>query len=212
MKYMMAAGWSLLMVVGSAASQALFIEGEHYTPLETPVAVADPSMIEVVEIFSYGCPHCYEFEHVLGPWSKELADDVYLKRMPAALGHQFFAQMSAAYYASKHFGVHDLMHDRIFEEIHDNRNRAIAGFDGMAAFFDQFGVPGDELEAYLRSEELAKIFSEGETALRVYPLTGVPTVIVNGKYHVNRNPHVTSYEQMLEVIDYLVDLERAAEG
>ena len=42
--------------------QGSFVAGEHYVVLDRPVPTRDNSKVEVVELFSYGCPHCYEFE------------------------------------------------------------------------------------------------------------------------------------------------------
>ncbi len=39
--------------------------------------------IEVVEVFWYGCPHCYDFEPYIDQWLASKPDDVEFLRMPA---------------------------------------------------------------------------------------------------------------------------------
>ena len=44
--------------------------GKQYVELNNPVAVSKPGKIEVVELFWYGCGHCYKFEDTINPWIK----------------------------------------------------------------------------------------------------------------------------------------------
>ena len=67
----------------SAGAQGGPVEGTHYTKLAQPVAVSTPSgKIEVIEFFSYGCPHCFALEPTLETWAKQLPPDVVFKRVP----------------------------------------------------------------------------------------------------------------------------------
>jgi protein dithiol oxidoreductase (disulfide-forming) len=50
--------------------------GKTYVELANPVPVAVPGKIEVVELFWYGCPHCYAFEPTINPWAEKLPADV----------------------------------------------------------------------------------------------------------------------------------------
>ena len=51
-------------------AQAAEAPAAPYVELANPVPVAVPGKIEVVELFWYGCPHCYAFEPVINPWVK----------------------------------------------------------------------------------------------------------------------------------------------
>ena len=75
-----------LAVAGGARAQgATPVEGKDFVRLPTPAPVAAPAgKVEVVEFFSYGCPHCYSFEPLLEPWVKKLPPDVAFRRVPAA--------------------------------------------------------------------------------------------------------------------------------
>ena len=52
---------------GVAAQAADIQAGKQYVELSSPVPVSQPGKIEVVELFWYGCPHCYQFEPTLKP-------------------------------------------------------------------------------------------------------------------------------------------------
>ena len=62
----------LVIAFGCFASFAYaegFEVGVNYDLLPIPVEPADPSKIEVVEVFSYGCPHCFDFEPAIESWA-----------------------------------------------------------------------------------------------------------------------------------------------
>jgi thiol:disulfide interchange protein DsbA len=66
-------------------AQAAEAPAAPYVELANPVPVAVPGKIEVVELFWYGCPHCYAFEpsdQSLG----QLPSDVNFVRIPAMFG------------------------------------------------------------------------------------------------------------------------------
>ena len=52
------------------------VAGQQYVELKSPVPISKPGKVEVVELFWYGCPHCYQFESTLNPWVEELPEDV----------------------------------------------------------------------------------------------------------------------------------------
>src|SRR5690606_18113024 len=82
--------FSALLAVASLLSlpahAADYQAGKHYMELSSPVPVSQPGKIEVVELFWYGCPHCYQFEPVINAWAETLPDDVNFVRVPALFG------------------------------------------------------------------------------------------------------------------------------
>ena len=78
-----------------------YIAGQHYAVIDIPVATAvqDAGAVEVVEVFSYMCIHCYTFDPLLSDWHKAQSDQVNFQRLPAVFSPawQLLAQ---AYYLS----------------------------------------------------------------------------------------------------------------
>ena len=77
---------STLNAAASEQSDALadqYLAGQHYTVLETPVATASSAVVEVVEVFSYMCIHCYTFDPMLSKWQEEQDESVDFVRLPA---------------------------------------------------------------------------------------------------------------------------------
>jgi len=189
------------------AAQSLYVEGQHYTPLDTPQPAQAP---EVLEFFSYGCPHCYEFEDSLGPWVEELPEAVTFDRVPAGLGRRFYQLMALMFHVADHMGVLNEMHPVFFEQIHVEKNRQIGSIDVLAALFEEHaGVSREQFELAANAPEVVEAFRRSEAMAPAYGLRGVPMLVVNGRYAISRNQHVTSYPQMLEVAEYLMQLEGA---
>ncbi len=188
------------------AAQLRFVEGMHYERIDEPLETPDGA-VEVIEFFSYGCSHCRDFEPHLQEWKTSLPDHVAFQAVPAGLGRQAFQQLAAIYYIADELGVLDQSHAAMFEEIHVKQNRAIMSREGLLAFFGQFGIDADALEQAMVAQGVQERFARGEAQARAAGLMGVPMVVVAGKYRVMRNQHVTDYDSMLEVIDFLVEQE-----
>ena len=56
---------SLVLALTAFSAQAAdgsWEEGRHYERLSNPVRTSNPDVIEVAEVFWYGCGHCYRFK------------------------------------------------------------------------------------------------------------------------------------------------------
>ena len=201
---------TVLLAAASAAAGAeqapRYQEGEHYSALPIAVETRDPAKIEVVEVFSYGCIHCYRLEPALDAWRQALPDDVDFHRLP--LVTQRLRPFARAFFAAETLGVLERVHVPIFEAIHDHGidmsrpqylrrlfvREADVAEDDFNSVFDSFGVQGRVNQA------------EGQG--RMYRIMATPTLVVNGRYVVEvprGGP-----EAMFLVANYLIEQERTA--
>ena len=67
--------------------------------LSTPQRQDSNGKIEVVEFFSWCCPHCYEFYPKLSRWLSTLPEDASFRRVPVGLGHPEWEALAKAFYA-----------------------------------------------------------------------------------------------------------------
>ncbi len=182
-----------------------FTEGVDYTTIETPVKTSDPDKIVVTELFWYGCPHCFRFEPYAQKWKKTIADDVVFEQIPSTL-NPGWVNHARAYYALELIGKIDLVHAQIFNGIHI-KNKRLSNRENIADYVAQFGVNKKEFKnAYNSFPVETKLRKNGKKE-RKYGISGVPSVIVNGKY-ITSGSHAGSYSRMLKIMDYLVGLER----
>jgi thiol:disulfide interchange protein DsbA len=115
--------------------------GKQYVELNNPVPVSEPGKVEVVELFWYGCGHCYKFEDTINPWIEKLPEDVNFRRIPAMFGGMWnvHGQMFIALEALK---VEHNVHAAIFNAIHV-QGKKLATPDEMADFLATQGVDKD---------------------------------------------------------------------
>jgi len=196
-------------VVADAVEQQQdsFIAGEHYIVLDEPVATRDSSKIEVVEMFSYGCPHCYELEAQITAWRKQQASDVDFWYSPAVWS-KTMGLYARAFYAARALNVMDEIHFPMFTSIVVEQ-RKLSNENELAEFFAEQGVDKEAFTEAMQSPAVIKQAKEAEARVRSYKPVGVPEIIVNGKYRVDRM-HAGGLTEMLTVTDYLVNKERAA--
>ena len=183
-----------------------FRAGQHYrvlTPVQ-PTSVA-PGKVEVAEIFWYGCPHCYTLEPYLTEWLADgIAPNAELVRIPAALNRGWQAH-ARVFYAAEALGVLDDVNEDLFREIHVNGN-PLNTEESLIAFFEGHGVSEkDFLEAFNSFAVQTKL-RQSDSRVRRYRLSGVPAIVVNGKY-VTGAEMAGSYEELFELIDYLIARE-----
>lgn len=189
-------------------AQAEDIEaGKQYVELSSAVPVAQPGKIEVVELFWYGCPHCYHFEPTINPWIEKLPQDVNFVRIPAMFGGiwdihgQLFITLET-------MQVEKQVHKAVFDAIQKD-GKKLATPEEMAEFLATQGI---DSETFLKTYNSFGVKGQVANAKRLgmaYQISGVPTMIVNGKYRFDIGSS-GGPEQALNVADQLIAKERAA--
>ncbi|MNF78987.1 Thiol:disulfide interchange protein DsbA precursor [compost metagenome] len=105
--------------------------------------------------------------------------------------------------------VEQRVHKAVFEAIHKD-GKKLATPDEMAEFLAGQGVDKD---AFLKAYNSFGVKSQMEKAKKLamaYQITGVPTLVVNGKYRFDISSS-GGPEQTLKVAEHLIDKERAAQ-
>ena len=187
--------------------------GKTYVELSNAVPVAVPGKIEVVELFWYGCPHCFAFEPTINPWVEKLPADVNFVRIPAMFGGiwdvhgQLFLTLEA-------MGVEDKVHKAVFETIHkaflnDKSGNLLKTPEEMAEFLAAQGVDKDKFLSTYNSFAVAGAVQKAKDKAKAYQISGVPTMVVDGKYRFDLGT-AGGPEQALNVADQLIAKERAA--
>lgn len=163
--------------------------------------------IEVVEVFSYTCPHCASFEPLVRAWRARQPADVKFTPVAGYFGGnpEPFAR---AYYAAEAMGLLGRTHEPMFRAIHIERTLPLMGTDNarLAAFYAQYGADPQQFASTMTSFAVeAKLKRANQFILRS-GVEGSPSVIVNGKYRVTGK----TLEDTLRITTHLVAKERAA--
>ncbi|MDI3274254.1 thiol:disulfide interchange protein DsbA/DsbL [Pseudomonas sp. MDT1-16] len=192
---------------GMNAAQAAEAPAAPYVELSKSVPVAVPGKIEVVELFWYGCPHCYAFEPVINPWVEKLPSDVNFVRIPAMFGGPWDAH-GQMFLTLEAMGVENKVHAAVFNAI-QKEHKKLVDKDEMADFLATQGVDKDKFLATFDSFAIKGKIVQAKELAKKYEISGVPTMVVNGKYRFDVGS-AGGAEQALKLADKLVDQERAA--
>ncbi len=191
---------ALSVGLASTSYAATFTEGKDYKVLVNPENIAG-NVIVVREFFWYGCPHCYNLEPHMQKWAKTRAKDVAFFQTPAAM-NPMWEQNARGFYAVQAMGMLDKTHKPLFDAIHKDGKR-LYDQDSLANWYATQGVDKAKFNSLFNSFAVtAKIELAKQGAMR-YQLTGVPAVVVQGKYVVTGEN-----EKVPQVVDFLVNKVR----
>ena len=172
------------------------------------MALAEPARsLSVEEYFSYGCIHCKNFDPTLEDWLTTLPEDVQFQRTPTAFSRAW-GVLAQAYYALEKADALEGNHEQLFKGIH-NGGRMFSNGEAIADYLDSDELPAAEFMRAFNSRDVARRLNRAEQATRRVGIRAVPTLVVAGKYRVGM---VNGERRALEVVDYLLEQERALIG
>ncbi len=188
------------------AAESQFQEGSQYQRIDPPVPIeSQQGKVEIVEMFFYACPHCYELEPKLQQWLKD-KPYVDFRRIPAIIGPSWVNQ-ARAFYMIQALPESDKLHEAFFKAIHDDGKQIYNEYSVMEFFAGQ-GIDRQKALGLYRSPEVAASVNDARLKTVKYGLRGVPAVIINGEF-VTAPYFVRNQEEMIEVLDNLVVQARA---
>ena len=197
-------GALLCLVAGGASGQ--LAEGRQYDRLKNPQPTESGGKIEVVEFFSYGCPHCAELEPILDAWLAKLPPDVAFRRVPVMFQERW-VPLAKIYYTLDALGVESKLSPEVFKAIH---GQGLA-FWNEKTFFDWAatkGVDRKQVEEVYGSFAINSKMNRARQQAQQYDIQSVPTVIVDGKFRTGSD-RVGSHVQLPGAIDELIAKARA---
>ncbi len=180
------------------------VQGQDYQLLTPPQAASTQGKIEVIEFFSYACPHCYELQRQVVKWAEQLPANATFIRVPVSFGRREWGQLSRAFYALEATDDLARLDDALFEAIHKQR-RPLFSVDQLAAWAAENGVDAGKFRAAFDSPGVSAKTMRAEQLSRDYKVNGVPSVVVDGKYLAKGRTH----EDMLKIARQLVDKSAA---
>ena len=200
----------LIVLFAAGLAHAQPKAGVEYRELSPAQPTDAAGKIEVIEFFWYGCPHCFNFEPVIEPWTKKLPKDVQFRRVPAIFNDEW-AQSARAYYTLEAIGEGVRLHKPLFDAVHQDTRLKIANEAALTEWLGKQGVDTKKFAAAYRSFSVESKVKRAGQLTQAYKIEGVPAMAVNGKYVVITD-NIKSFEQMLAVADYLIDQTRMKGG
>ncbi|WP_394209846.1 thiol:disulfide interchange protein DsbA/DsbL [Psychrobacter piscatorii] len=194
----------LAMAIGLAsmgAQAADYVAGKDYRVLDNPEKISGDAII-VREFFWYGCPHCNALNPHMEKWAKTKDKDVAFFKTPAALNPVWEAN-ARGFYAAQLLGFESKTHDALFDAINKDGKKL---FDqaSLSKWYASKGVDEKKFNSLYNSFAVGTKIGRSQEGAKRYQITGVPSVVVQGKYVVTGEN-----AKVAKVVDYLVDKTRA---
>ena len=182
-----------------------FKAGVHYELLDNPTKVRDPSKIEVTEVFWFGCNHCYALEPYIARWKRDMPLDVTFIKSPATW-NDMLKTHARIYYTAKALGIEQQFVPAAFNTI-QNEGRMLTGNTELEYYFRGFDVEKDRYKAVSTSFGVRNAVDQADKKMKDWKVTGVPSLVVNGKYKIAASRSVRT-DELFDVVDFLIEKER----
>jgi thiol:disulfide interchange protein DsbA len=198
---------TLAVFVLSTPLRAEVQPGRDYRTLDPAQHTESPGKIEVIEFFSYGCPHCNEFYPLVNAWAAKLPKDVVFKRVATGFGRTAWTNLAKTYYALEATGDLARLDGALFHALHEEH---LPLFDekSIAAWVGKNGVDTGKFTTSFESFGVNTRLNQAEQMVESYKIEGVPALAVAGKYVVIGR----SFEEILTNADQMIAKARSEGG
>jgi thiol:disulfide interchange protein DsbA len=196
---MLIAGFCLLPL--PAATQP--VAGRDYTVIEPAQPTEDPGRIEVIEFFSYACPHCNDLNPLIHKWAEDLPRDVLFTRVPVNF-NPFYGLMAKLFYALDATGDLARLDAPLFAAIHEQGLRLVSE-KSIADWAVSQGVDARRFSEAWNSFSVDARFKRVDQLARGHRIQSVPAIAVDGRYLVGGK----SLQELLTLADQVIAQRRA---
>ena len=194
---------SLLMFLSFSALAAEPEMGANFDKTAQTIPTDNKNKIEVMELFWYGCIHCYEMDPMLSEWVKKLPKDVYFRRVPA-IPRPEWAAMAKAFYAMETLGVSEKLHTSIFDAVHKEKKLNPADEKAILEWVTlKSGLDRKKVEEAFNSFSMNASMNRSVQIFRAAGATGVPSLVIDGKY-ITSSTMAGGNNEALKLTDYII--------
>jgi len=199
----------------TAFADAKFEEGKHYEVIAEQVT----PKAEVKEFFSFYCGGCNAFEPVAQSVAQKLPEGVEFKKSHVdfirAASPELQNTLARAYLVAKKLGKGDKVASAMFNQIH--RYRApFANEQEIRSLVLLHDIDGETYDSAMKSFSIRgaanQMKKEQEALSESRVLSGVPMLVVNGKYKIiNKSLGQSNMEaELVDLINYLLEKDAKA--
>ena len=193
-----------VLVAGAASAQTLGKDFQAITPPQP--TESGSNKVEVIEFFSYACPHCRSLQPSLHAWLKRKPADVDFRRVPAVF-QESWTPFARLYYTVEAMGLVDKLHNDIFSAIHDQKTR----LQDPKVVSDWVATKGVDKKKFMDTYNSFSVQSRTQRAsdvTRRYGVPFTPALVVDGRYLTGPSMTATSnaidYDRFFKVVDQLI--------
>jgi len=204
--------------VEALARPAAWVEGRNYVLLNpvqhTHVA---PGKVEVLEVFSYGCPACNAFQPVMERLARSLPANAQIALLPASFSAaEDMPMLQRAFFAAQTLGIADNAHQSIFDAVwktgelavvdpitHRSKSPLPTLEDAARCYGRITGVKPEEFLRAARSFAVEVKLRATDVQISAMQVPGTPCLVVDGKYRVELDT-LSSAADVIDLVNLLV--------
>ncbi|MEA3156806.1 MAG: hypothetical protein QOK44_4395 [Betaproteobacteria bacterium] len=192
-----------LSVSATAAAQ---VAGKDFQLINPPQPTESGNKIEVIEFFSYACPHCHSLQPSLAMWLKRKPADVEFRRIPAVFQDNWIP-FARIFYTLDAMGLVDKLHHDVFAAIHDQKVR----LQEPKVLFDWVASKGVDKQKFIDTYNSFSVQSRTQRATDVtrrYNVPFTPAIVVDGRYltgpSMTATGNAVDYDRFFKVLDQII--------
>ena len=197
--------FALLTAALPAHAQKQLAVGTDYVEITPPQPTDNPAKIEVIEFFSYACPHCSDLNPSIIKWAAKLPADVEFKRVPVNFS-PFYQLMARLYYTLEALGELKRLDETVFNAIHVKGLRLIDDKSIQEWAVGQ-GIDAKKFSDAYNSFGIISKVKRGDQLAKAAKIQGVPAIAVDGRFLVV-GKNVKSHDEQLALTDKVIDKAR----
>ena len=194
---------ALFLLFTATSGAADYKIGKDYGSLSRPLPIKKDGVVDVVEVFWYGCGHCYSLEPVIENWAEKQDASVNFKKVPVTWGpaHQLHAKL---FYTIEALGLGDTAHTAVFTAIHKEANY-LASDEAILAFLEKLGTERAKTVKYMNSFSVKQKVKRAVELSRQFKVSAVPMIFIDGQYKIEAK---RSHSEMFKVVDHVIELQK----
>lgn len=194
------------LLVLAMPAQAQLSSGRDFVEIKPALQIDNPARIEVIEFFSYACPHCSDLNPIVKKWAAKLPSDVEFKRVPVSFNSPFYQLMAKLFYALDAIGELERLDAAAFEAIHVKGLKLIDAKSIQEWVVSQ-GVDAKKFSDAFNAFGVDSKVKRADTLSRSAKIRGVPSLVVDGRYLVV-GEQVKNHDELLALTDKVIDKAR----
>ena len=192
---------SVVLLAYQGETVAQTVDSNKYKPVREEITVTTGSKVEVTELFWFGCGHCFALEPAIKEWKKNIPENAEFKKVPALFSKrwEFHGQ---AFYTMQSLGVPEAAYDEFFSNLHVKR-KPINNIAQLTSFLKNYDITTEQVESAFNSFDVNNKMRAAKKITQQSGATGVPAIIVDGKYLTSQQLGGGTSE-MFEVVNQLI--------
>jgi thiol:disulfide interchange protein DsbA len=185
----------------SAHAQGVPVEGKDYVRMGSPVPMTTAAgQVDVIEFFSFACPHCNEFEEEIEPWVKRLPPYVHFHRVPVPFLFNV-ENFQPLYYTLETMGLSDKI-PAVFASVHVDHQRLLSEAE-LKAFCAKNGIDAAKFMGVFNSFSVRTKVQQGNRIVEAAGINEVPVLMVQGRF-ITTPAKAGGRPAALRVADFLI--------